>query len=213
MTAVCLEIGKKRVFASALDWPGWSRSGKTEEAALDTLAAYVDRYSEVVGIAGLSLPARAVDFVVAERLPGDMTTDFGAPGAIATLEREPLTPGQAQRLTSLLQASWTLLDQVVAVASPQLRKGPRGGGRDRDAMVEHVLAAEAAYARKIGVRHQQPAGDGPASVSSLRADLVRALQSAEGAPPQTPWPPRYAVRRIAWHVLDHAWEMQDKTGP
>ena len=24
------------------------------------------------------------------------------------------------------------------------------------------------------------------------------------------WPVRYAIRRMAWHVLDHAWEMQDK---
>jgi hypothetical protein len=25
------------------------------------------------------------------------------------------------------------------------------------------------------------------------------------------WPPRYAARRIAWHVLDHAWEIEDRT--
>jgi lambda repressor-like predicted transcriptional regulator len=24
------------------------------------------------------------------------------------------------------------------------------------------------------------------------------------------WPPRYAVRRGVWHVLDHAWEIEDK---
>ena len=26
------------------------------------------------------------------------------------------------------------------------------------------------------------------------------------------WPHRYAARRIAWHVLDHAWEMEDRAG-
>jgi hypothetical protein len=26
-------------------------------------------------------------------------------------------------------------------------------------------------------------------------------------------PPRYAIRRIAWHVLDHAWEIEDKSDP
>ncbi len=31
---VYLEIGKKKVFASAMDWPGWSRAGRSEEQAL-----------------------------------------------------------------------------------------------------------------------------------------------------------------------------------
>ena len=25
------------------------------------------------------------------------------------------------------------------------------------------------------------------------------------------WPPRYAARRIAWHALDHAWEIEDRS--
>ncbi|MEY2437652.1 MAG: hypothetical protein QOF97_2488, partial [Acidimicrobiaceae bacterium] len=25
------------------------------------------------------------------------------------------------------------------------------------------------------------------------------------------WAYRYAARRIAWHALDHAWEMQDRS--
>jgi hypothetical protein len=24
------------------------------------------------------------------------------------------------------------------------------------------------------------------------------------------WPARYYVRRAAWHVLDHAWEIEDR---
>ena len=31
-----------------------------------------------------------------------------------------------------------------------------------------------------------------------------------GAPGAT-WPLGYAVRRFAWHVLDHAWEVEDKS--
>jgi hypothetical protein len=27
------------------------------------------------------------------------------------------------------------------------------------------------------------------------------------------WPQPYAARRIAWHVLDHAWEIEDRTDP
>ena len=209
MTLVCLEIGKKRVFASALDWPGWARSGRGEAEALEALATYADRYAEVAAAAGLSLPATAVDFVVRERLPGDMTTDFGAPGAVAAWEREPMPPEQARRRAGLLQASWTVLDRVVAVTPPHLRKGPRGGGRDRDTMVDHVLGAEVAYARKIGVRHRQPAGDDAAAVDALRRDIARAV--VDPALADQAWPVSYLVRRMAWHVLDHAWEIQDKS--
>ena len=44
---VYLEVGEKRVFASAVDWPGWTRSGKDEDAALEKLAAYASRYAAV----------------------------------------------------------------------------------------------------------------------------------------------------------------------
>jgi hypothetical protein len=96
-----------------------------------------------------------------------------------------------------------------------VRQGPRGGGRDRDKMVDHVLGAEAAYARKIGVRHRQPALDDKPAIAALRADIAAVLRQPSDGPPPVPngWPPRYAARRIAWHVLDHAWEMQDRSEP
>jgi len=37
MTDGYLEIGKKRIVACALDWPGWARSARTEELALAAL--------------------------------------------------------------------------------------------------------------------------------------------------------------------------------
>jgi hypothetical protein len=219
MTPVCLEIGKKRVFASALDWPGWCRSapvGRGEEGALEALLTYADRYAAVAQAAGLALPAAGLDLEVVERLPGDMTTDFGAPSMTAARENDAQPAGVLERHAALLTASWQVLGQVVAVTPASLRKGPRGGGRDRDAMVDHVLGAETAYARKVGVRHKQPAHDDQAAINALRADLVAALVAARTAPPgdapAAAWPSRYAIRRLAWHVLDHAWEMQDRTG-
>jgi hypothetical protein len=213
MTQVCLEIGKKRVFASALDWPGWSRSASVsrgEEGALEALGTYVDRYADVAAVAGLILPPGVADaFEVVERLTGDMTTDFGAPSMTASIEREPQTAAVLERHAALLTASWQVLGQVVAVTPDELRKGPRGGGRDRDAMVDHVLGAETAYARKVGVRHKQPAHDDTAAIAALRADLVAALIAPRAD--AGGWPARYAIRRLAWHVLDHAWEMQDRT--
>jgi hypothetical protein len=76
-------------------------------------------------------------------------------------------------------------------------------------MVAHVLGAEASYGRTIGVRHRQPANDDAAAIAAMRADIGAAmLAPLESALKR---PVRYAARRIAWHVLDHAWEMQDRS--
>jgi hypothetical protein len=126
----------------------------------------------------------------------------------------PLTKAQAERLTSLVEASWAVLADVVAGAPAALRKGPRGGGRDRDKVVEHVRNAEQSYARKIGVRYLPSEVKAPGGVEVMRADIADAVRSARQPVPDLDtraWPYRYAARRIAWHVLDHAWEIEDKS--
>ena len=212
-TSVCMEAGQRRVFAAALDWPGWCRSGRTEEAALGALAAAAPRYAIVAAEAEVAFPATPAEFEVVERLPGSTTTDFGAPDAVAAADREPLSPRAAKRLAALLSASWRVFDRVVATAPAELVKGPRGGGRDRDQIVDHVLGAESGYARKIGVRHGVPARDDDAAVAALREAIVAVLRGARSGDPlvERGWPARYAARRIAWHVLDHAWEIEDRS--
>lgn len=196
-TRVYLEVGAKRVFACALDWPGWCRSARGEEAALQTLLDYAPRYAAVAG------PAfSATELVVVGRVPGNATTDFGAPDIRGRWDDEPLPPDEAARLTGLLEASWEALDAAIATAPPELRKGPRGGGRDRDAVADHVRESERSYGRTIGVR-LPPRTPWP----EQRAALAAALRA--GAPAGS-WPARYAVRRLAWHVLDHAWEIEDR---
>ena len=212
-TAVYVEVGKKRAFASARDWPGWSRAGRDEDGAVTALADYVTRYATVAEEAGLDFPPTVADRIdVVEHLPGDATTEFGAPGAVAEGDHDDLSPAEAERQAALLEAAWTLFDRVVAAAPPTLAKGPRGGGRDRDPIVDHVVGAEAAYARKIGIAHKAPAGGDREAVAALRTEILDAVRSRRfGAPPRSkPWPARYAIRRIAWHVLDHAWEIEDK---
>jgi hypothetical protein len=213
-TKVYLECGSKKVFACALDWPGWCRSGKTEEAALEALAAYAPRYAVVAREAGVRFPADAdEDFDVVERIPGNATTDFGAPAFPATSDSDPLTAAQAEQLATLVQAAWTVLAKVAATAPAELRKGPRGGGRDRDKMLQHVLNAESAYASKIGVKHRAPEIDDDAAIEAMRQDILATLRAPSAGEPLRPngWSARYAARRIAWHALDHAWEMQDRT--
>jgi hypothetical protein len=216
-SAVYLEIGQKRVFACALAWPGWCRSGKGEEQALDELAAYANRYANVAREAGVTFPPiQQSSFDIVERVAGSVGyTDFGAPGAVSTRDRETLAGQEAERQIALLKASWAIFDQIAATAPDELRKGPRGGGRDRDKMIDHVLGAEVMYARKLGVKHRQPARDNAAAIAALRDAIVEALRATCDGTSNVPsgWPPRYAIRRIAWHVLDHAWEIEDRSVP
>ena len=214
-TPIYLEAGTRRVFACSLEWPGWARSGKTEEAAMEALAGYAGRYAIVAAEAGVRFPASAGRTLeVVERLPGTSTTDFGAPGVVPAADHQSLTKVRAERLASLVEASWTVFDRVVAGAPAALRKGPRGGGRDRDAIVAHLLGSEPGYFRQVGIRASKPPAGGADTAGELRAALLDALRAAR-APrsdhSEKAWPWRYAARRVAWHTLDHAWEIEDKS--
>jgi hypothetical protein len=208
---VYLELSAKKVFACSIDFPGWCRSGKDEEAALEALAEYAPRYAEVAKLAKAAFPAK-VELEVVERVKGKGATDFGIPHEVTRADAEPLTARQAARQVELMRAAWAVLDRVAKASPAELRKGPRGGGRDRDKMLDHVLGAEAAYARQLGIKHPQPELGDTRAIKALRDELAEALRGASDGSPLTPkgWPPRYAMRRIAWHVLDHAWEMQDR---
>jgi hypothetical protein len=209
---VYLEEGSKKTFAVALDWPGWARAGRGAEAALDALEAYLPRYAPVVRRAGLE-PPRADGFEIVERVPGRAGTDFGVPEKDARADQEPLAPGETDRLAALLQAAWQVFDDVAAGAPAELRKGPRGGGRDRDKIVAHVLNAEAGYIRMLGLKASTSGQDVPEP--TWRPAVLEALRSAAEPGPfrERGWTPRYAARRITWHVLDHAWEIEDRSDP
>ncbi len=213
--AVAVETGAKRVFATAVDWPGWSRSGRTEEAALEALVAYAPRYSTVAAAAGEAFPGPlGVDDVeIVERNPGDGGTDFGVPSRVTEHDRRPVAQTEADRLRGLVAAAWTVFDRVAAGAPAELRKGPRGGGRDRDKVVDHVLGADHAYCGVIGIRVPGPSRDEPGSVAAMRSAMLDLLgRPSDGSPlGGRKWQPRYAAMRIAWHALDHAWEIEDRS--
>ncbi len=213
---VYLEVAPRRTFACALDWPGWCRSGKTADAALEALAEYGERYAAVADRAGVPFAVASADRLkVVEELEGAAGTDFGVPERTATADGRRLTAAKARDQAALLRASWDVLDDVVAGAPAELRKGPRGGGRDRDKIVEHVVQAEAAYARKLGIRRKPPEMDDTAGIEELRAAIVEVLSHGSSGEPlvEKGWRPRYAARRIAWHALDHAWEIEDRSEP
>jgi hypothetical protein len=202
---VLLERGRTWTFASALEWPGWCRRARGgDEAALAALHGYEGRYRRVVEPTGLGFAPGPLS--VAAAVPGNATTDFGAPDAMAPGEDEPVPPDAAERLALLLHACWSAFDDVVAGAPADLRKGPRGGGRDRDAVADHVREAERTYTRMIGVR-VPPRTPWPVQ----RDRILDGVRAAGGDGADFRWPVRYYVRRTAWHVLDHAWEIEDRS--
>ena len=206
MTRVYLETGPKKVFACSLDWPGWCRIDKGEEAAIDRLIDYVPRYRVIAERAGLEFAPG--DPEVVGRVRGTQTTDFGVPYEVPDLDLEPLSGAEAERSVALLRAAWELFDETAGVAPEELRKGPRGGGRDRTKIVDHVTDAERAFARMVGVRHKPYKS--PGDRDAMRAELAEVLSRPWEPPATTKWPPRYALRRIAWHVIDHLWEIEDR---
>lgn len=209
---VVIEAGDKKVFASALDWPGWSRSAKTGDEAIERLLEYAPRYATVAALAGLDFAA-AFDVEVVDRLQGGTGTDFGVPGLIHDADTERVSESEAGRLAAIVAAAWTTFDTVVAGAPAELRKGPRGGGRDRDKMVGHVIGADAAYAREVGIKSRELGFEDRPAYLALRRDVLDVLRRpSDGAPlAGRRWTLRYAARRIAWHALDHAWEMEDRS--
>lgn len=205
---VLLEVGTKRTFACALDWPGLARSGRDEETALDALRATLPRYAALLAGGPDAPPAPDATFEVVERVEGDATTDFGAPGTVGEADRAPVDADGARRLARLVELVWAAFDTAAARAPEELRLGPRGGGRNRTKLVGHVEEAEQAYGATIGV----PPGD--RKETGVRRAAIAALLGApsDGSPlAGKRWPPRYAARRIAWHVLDHLWEMEDRS--
>ncbi len=218
---VYLEIGKKRSFASALLWPGWCRSGKGEAAALQVLFEYGERYASVLCTDTVLRPSQIEflpppdpsAFVVVERLQGDATTDFGAPGQVPAWDQAAMDEAELLRCQNLLRACWQAFDAAAAAAlGKELRLGPRGGGRDLDRLTRHVEEAEAAYLSRLGSAFK------PGEDRTLnRQTILEALAtSAHGEFPATGprgglrWTARSFVRRAAWHLLDHAWELEDR---
>jgi hypothetical protein len=205
--AVAVETGAKKSFATAVDWPGWSRSGKTEELAIQALIDYGLRYAEIARAAGEDFDPDRVDVAVVGHTTGGGGTDFGVPSNVTDADRRPTTKAGADRLARLVEAAWMAFEAVAADAPEALRKGPRGGGRDTSKIVGHVTDADFAYSNEMGIKLKAPIAD----VRQAMLDVLR--EPSDGSPLKKRWTARYAAHRIAWHALDHAWEIQDRIEP
>ena len=116
----------------------------------------------------------------------------------------------ARELT-LMRACWAFFDEVRSRVSAELQQGPRGGGRDRDRIVRHVVGNEQEWATKLGVLTPHGGVLTDDGLKAHRDDFCTAIRAfhAQGKMART-WPLRYLIRHTAYHTLDHAWEMEDK---
>ncbi len=219
--AIYLEIGRTKTFAGALDWPGWCRGGRDEAAAVVALVDYAPRYAALFPETHrvFTPPGDRHAVTVTERLAGTSATDFGAPDRVPAQDAQPFDEAERVRSETILEAIWRAFDRAVDTAEGrELRTGPRGGGRSRDNIVRHILGADAVYLRRLGQRfsHDDDAPLGHELMrtrAAIRAGLIAVARGAipeKGPRGSTIWTPRYYVRRVAWHTLDHAWEMEDR---
>ena len=215
---VYIEKGSKKSFAVAVDWPGWARSGKDESAALAALLAYADRYRRSLELRSPNFiaPDSVADLKVVDRIEGNATTDYGAPGAKPPFDYERTDKADIDRLVDLLRRAWRAFDEAAdqAEGAELPPTGPRGGGRSLAGIRDHYVDAEAGYLNALGGKATSGASPG-----DVRKAFVEAVYGrANGELPETGprggkrCPAAYAIRRSAWHALDHAWEIEDRAG-
>jgi hypothetical protein len=216
---IVLERGpkSKRFVAYSVDWPGWSRGGKTPEAAVETLEAYRARYRRVAELAGL---ADAFDkggpLEIAEDRVGTPSVDFWAISFSASAtEQDPLADDVLERRLTLLRAAWALFDDVAARVSAELQKGPRGGGRERDEIIRHVMRVESLdFAHSIGLQtDEEHVPLVPEARRAFRESYVSLMRDYNAGRVEKKMRSRtlqFLIRHTAFHTLDHAWEMEDR---
>jgi hypothetical protein len=214
---IAVELGPKgkKYVAHAIDWPGLERNGKTEEESLTKLEAYFPRYAAVA-----KRSRRKGEFEeqssteVVERYVGNTSTDYwGISWVSNSFDHQPIPDEEWERRLALLRACWAEFDEIAMLVSPELQKGSRGGGRDRDEIINHVFGNERVqFAKKVGV--ETPPGvmlttDG---LRNHRDAFIAGLREyhAEGKKVGRTWTLSYLLRHTAYHVMDHAWEMEDR---
>ena len=219
---VYLECGKKKTFAGALDWPGWCRPGKSEDEALAALLEYGPKYAAILSRTklGFVAPKDVKELRVVERLPGTTTTDFGAPGVAPSADRDrKCDAATLERFEKILRAGWRALDKAVLTARGKtLTKGPRGGGRELDAIVDHVVGADRGYLGAAGWKAPKVA-EHSELLAATRAAILEAMRASaageiarRGPRGGTRWTARYFVRRVVWHEMAHVWEIERRSG-
>jgi hypothetical protein len=206
----------KRSVAISLDWPGWNRGAKSADVALETLEAYRPRYRPIAELAGMAREFDAAGpLEIVEDRVGTGSTDFwGISFSPSSTEHQQLEDADLERRLKLLQAAWAYFDSVAARVTPEMRPGPRGGGRDRDHIIRHLLRVERLdFAKQVGIALED---DPTLTLEELRnhraayLEAMRAYNAGKVEKKMRSWTLPFLIRHSAFHTLDHAWEMEDK---
>ena len=214
---IYLEVTAKKTIAVALNAIGFYRIGKTEEEVIASLLEYGQRYAKIVSPAGIDfIPPTTLDELnIVRRYAGNATTDFGSPGIIPDEDKRKITTADAENYEKLLHACWDAFDETVANAQgKELRKGPRGGGRDLQKIIAHVRESNLAYLRKQGQKLPKVL---QADRGTIRLAILETLSLAVAGniPEKGPrggamWPTPYFIRSVAGHLVDHIWEIENR---
>jgi hypothetical protein len=205
--------GKKAV-TFAVDWPGWSRGAKTPDIALDTLESYRHRYRPIAVAAAMAdeFDSAGTLDIIEDKVGTGMTDFWGLSFSTSSFEHEPMDESEFDRKVRLLRACWDFFDDVAGRVSAEMRKGPRGGGRDRDRIIRHTIRTESEdFAKKVGLQIPEGGALTPDGLRAHRESYIAAMRAYndEGKRMRS-WTLPFLIRHSAYHVLDHAWEMEDK---
>jgi hypothetical protein len=207
--------GKKSV-AFSLDWPGWNRGAKSPDVALETLESYRARYRPIADLAGMANEFDAAGpLQIVEDRVGPGSVDFwGISFSASSTEHERLSDAEFDRKIALLRAAWAFFDSVAARVSEEMRKGPRGGGRDRTRIIRHTIRTESEdFAKQVGLRIPEEGALTPEGLRQHRESYIEAMRAYNAGKVEKPmrsWTLPFLIRHSAFHTLDHAWEMEDK---
>ena len=65
--------------------------------------------------------------------------------------------------------------------------------------------------RKVAIREEDGVRLTPAELAAFRQEFLEAIRAYNAeAKPARSWPIQFLIRRSAQHVMDHAWEMEDR---
>lgn len=207
---ITLEIGPKgkKVVAVAPDWPGLERGAKNSAQAIEALRSYLPRYAPVAHLAGMEMAFGAIEQVeIVEEYAGVSSTDFWSISfAFSSIDKQDMSAAELERELKLMQGCWAFFDAVRGRVSAEMQKGPRGGGRDRDSIVRHTLAAEQDWAKMVGLLTPEGAMLTAEGLNTHRAAYVHAIREyhAQGglAGKKAKSPLRFLIRHTAYHTLE-----------
>jgi hypothetical protein len=214
---IYLEVTKKKTIAVALNALGFYRIGKSEDEVLDSLLAYGKRYAAILNLGGIDFqpPTNLDDLNIVARYEGNATTAFGSPGIIPEEDKRKITEQDRKRYEKFLHLCWKAFDKTVVYAEgKELRKGPRGGGRNLEKIIQHVRESDLAYLRK---QAQKVSKEEREDMHAIRIAILETLPIAvQGEIPEKGprggalWSTPYFVRSVVGHLVDHIWEIEDR---